>query len=409
MNHEEREEYGRRLGRRLSEASSRVFTSALRLWAVSRDISEEGLHQIIRIHRSLPNNNLRVSNYEFFHAACRNENVTEGIIRCLLEYFPDAVNADDDGRLPLLNGIAGPEGMPPFHYACMHNNVETVKYLYNLHPDAIDHEVDGYFPIHYALKSVTQRAANPEAAVDIVKFLLDCDPRVKFQRAGTLQSSGSPLALACSLEYNDTNIGAAVEMIGVVYDAHPEAIEHVRMIRHPQIRAFVKSQQFCSRLATTSDIMTAPDENGQLPLHKALVSNVRLGSIMLLHQGNPAALQSPDIFGALPLHVACTHHKSTRVVQYLIGRDPSTLEAVDHENNTPLHYACNGANYETIALLLGKYDAVSVSKRNAEGKLPIEVLWESIEGVDRESVEYTECVFQLLRAYPEITMNADLL
>ena len=42
-------------------------------------------------------------------------------------------------------------------------------------------------------------------------------------------------------------------------------------------------------------------------------------------------------------------------------RDLSTLQAVDHENNTPLHYACNGANYETIALLLGKYDAVSVS------------------------------------------------
>ena len=100
------------------------------------------------------------------------------------------------------------------------------------------------------------------------------------------------------------------------------------------------------------------------------------------------------------------YNESTRVVQYLIGLDPSTLETVDHENNTPLHYACNGANYETIALLLGKYDAVSVSKRNAEGKLPIEVLWESIEGVDRDSVEYTESVFQLLRAYPEITMNS---
>ena len=60
-------------------------------------------------------------------------------------------------------------------------------------------------------------------------------------------------------------------------------------------------------------------------------------------------------------------------MQYLVELDATTLEAVD--------YACLSAKYETIALLLDKYDAVSVSKRNAEGKLPIEVLWESDEVV----------------------------
>ena len=66
-----------------------------------------------------------------------------------------------------------------------------------------------------------------------------------------------------------------------------------------------------------------------------------------------------------------------------------------------LHLACHGANYDTISLLLEKYDAVAVSKRNADVKLPIELLWDSNTVGDRESIEYTESVFQLLKAYPE--------
>ena len=85
--------------------------------------------------------------------------------------------------------------------------------------------------------------------------------------------------------------------------------------------------------------------------------------------------------------------------------DPSTLDAVDGEGNTALHLACRGAKHDTIALLLEKYDAVSVSKRNAHGELPIDLLWESISAVgDRESIEYTESVYRLLKAYPETVM-----
>ena len=129
---------------------------------------------------------------------------------------------------------------------------------------------------------------------------------------------------------------------------------------------------------------------------------MRLGSIKLLVKGNPNALQSADNNGALPLHVACQHHDSNDVINFLVGLDPSTLDAVDREGNTALHLACCGAKYGTIVMLLGKYDAVSVSKRNADGELPIDLLWESIYAVgDRESIEYTESVFRLLKAYPE--------
>jgi hypothetical protein len=59
----------------------------------------------------------------------------------------------------------------------------------------------------------------------------------------------------------------------------------------------------------------------------------------------------------------------------LVGLDATTLDTVDGEENTALHYACRGAKYDAIALLLEKYDAVSVLKRNAQKqkKLPIDI------------------------------------
>jgi ankyrin repeat protein len=154
--------------------------------------------------------------------------------------------------------------------------------------------------------------------------------------------------------------------------------------------------------------MTAPGSNERLPLHTALQNNVRLGSIKLLVKGHPPAVQSPDNTGLIPLHIACQHHESADVIQYLAGLDTSALDAVDEERNTALHLACRSGSYEIIALLLDKFDAVSVSKQNAQKKLPIDLLWESSDVLDRGSIEYTESVFRLLRAYPESLMNIDM-
>ena len=98
----------------------------------------------------------------------------------------------------------------------MHNSVEIVEYLYNLYPDAINHAVDGVYPIHAAVSNVVEREANPEAAVDIVKFLLDCDPRVKFQK---LRGTVLVLVHAYLLNYTNTNIGVAMEITKAIYDA----------------------------------------------------------------------------------------------------------------------------------------------------------------------------------------------
>eukprot|EP00984_Skeletonema_dohrnii_P011170 scaffold4432_cov108-Skeletonema_dohrnii-CCMP3373.AAC.3 len=368
------------------------------------------------------------------HDLCRNEGLDEraamDILKLLIKKHPEAIrHADNDGDLPiqfaayggrspefcrvLIEAYPGSErianrfGWLPFHGACSNGTFATVKYLYEIYPDAINHAAPatGYYPIHKAIDSIGHRD-NPIAAVVVANFLLDCNPSVKFQK----HRGKSLLYYACRTGYNDSNIEAGIEAIKAIYDAHPEAIEENTIAsnihdRHQLVQSFINSNLLFALEAKDQDHMTTPDGNGELPLHTALENNVTLGSIKLLVKGNPLALQSPDNSGALPLHVACQHHDSASVVQYLLGLDTSTLDAVDRDGNTALHHACRGAKYETITLLMEKYGAASVSKRNAHGKLPVDLLFVSDRVSDRESIDFTESSFRLLTAYPEAIMN----
>ena len=66
------------------------------------NITEEGIREIIERHKLSTSNNhhhqeVKVSDSHFLQMACTNEKVTEGIMQCLLDYFPDAVNDVDMG------------------------------------------------------------------------------------------------------------------------------------------------------------------------------------------------------------------------------------------------------------------------------------------------------------------------
>ena len=366
------------------------------------------------------------------HWLCENE-VDEAIaieiLKFLIEKCPEAVqHANNDGCLPihraslwkspefcrvLIEAYPGSERMTnadgalPLHHACLRNNVAMVEYLYRQYFDDINTTTTGgNYPIHYAILGLKDRD-DPGAAVETVQFLLNCDPNQKL-----IQFHGmSLLQYACIREYNNSNIEECIKMIKVIYNAHPEVIEDNRIVSgiegyHQEVQVFVHIQLGHTRQAKVHRLMTTPDMNGQLPLHTALRNNSAcFGSIKLLVKGNPNALQSADNSGRLPLHVACMYYDTLSVIQYLVGLDPSTLDAVDRYGNTALHLACHGARYETIALLLDEFDAVSVSKRNASKKLPIDLLFESDEVLNRECIEYTESVYRLLRANPEKIMG----
>ena len=486
----------------------------------SESLSEESLREFIDLHGLTPNSH-NVDDYDFFMEACDNDQVTEGIIRCLLEYFPDAASdfgsdtvadgwsllhcacnnrnvtgniiqllieaapetvrsVNNIGSMPLhilcvnkevveeapvqaiqilklliekypeavrhvTNGgclpihfasmwrspefcrvlidaypgserITDDDGELPLHYACSKWAFPTVKYLYKLFPEAIHHTTShGYYPIHTAIIGKSNNHGdNAIAAVEIVKFLLNCDPIVKLQRCVII-----PLLLfACdrgeNLDDSDIQmVHAAVEIVKAIYDARPEGIHDNALVSeiqsyHLQIQAFIHGELRYACQAKDHRLMTIQDDKGRLPLHTAIHDNASLGSIKLLVKGNPAAVQSADNSGALPLHVACQHHDSTNVIDYLVGLDPSTLDAVDRNGNTALHHACRSARYDAIALLLERYGAVSVSKRNARDRFPIELLFESDAVFDRECIEYTESVYRLLRANPEMIMGIDV-
>ncbi len=365
------------------------------------------------------------------HTLCDNSKLDEAaalqILKLFIEKYPGALrHANNNGLLPIhiAAGLRSPEfcrvlieAYPgserrtssidalPLHYACSKNSLATVEYFYHLYPEAIDTADRGFYPIHAAIQGTKSRS-KPADAVKIVQFLLDCDPDQKLKQL----RGRSPLRYACGLQYIDSNTEAAIQIIKIIFDAHPEAIEDNGIAQnihhyHQQIQAFINGELVYVRQANDHRLITTPDDNGRLPLHTALQNNVRLGSIKLLMKGNPSAIRSIDDSGELPLHVACEHHDSASVVQYILSLARITRDATDSRGNTALHYACRGAKHDTIAMLLEKYDAASVSKRNADDKLPIDLLWESNEVRGRESLEYTESVFQLLRAYPELVQS----
>ena len=492
----------------------RPMESELLSYCQSELLSEEGLRKLIARHRLTPHDNHNLlSDYKFFHAACKNERVTEGIIQCLLEYFPDAASAidedDEDGCLPLhtlcdnknvtlnisqlitsahpasvrgedmegnlplhaichneevdetiaieilkflidkypeavrhadndgflpihlasmwfspefcrvlIEAYPGSERMTtnkrllPLHLACLHGSLATVEYLHGLSTDSIAQAANwGWYPIHFTIRGMRGRRmrgrGDPGAAMEIVQFLLDRDPNVKLQKYGGM----SLVHFVCAMEYNDSNIEVGIQMIQIIYNAHPESIEDNGIMSgmeeyHQEVQVFVHTQLGHARKAKVHRLMTTPDMNGQLPLHTALRNySACFGSIKLLVKGNPAAVQSVDNRGRLPLHIACMHYDTVSVIQYLVELDQSTLVAADRNGNTALHLACRGARYETIALLLDEFDAMSVSKRNVDEKLPIDLLFESDEVLKRESVDYTESVYRLLRANPETIMS----
>jgi ankyrin repeat protein len=330
------------------------------------------------------------------HIAARHTSVA--FCQKLIEAYPESVRFID-GR-----------GLTPLSMAVASGDVPLVKFLTNAFPDGMNQKntSTGLYPIHEAIYLIT-RSEIPYHHLEIVRFFLNF-PNSKV--SSHLWEGQLPLALALRGNYNksESHIDAGLQVVKILYDAFPGAIRHSALIGwikrhlsllHPKLIEFVQTQLRYASQAQTHRNMRTLDEIGRYPLHKALIDdNITLGSIKLLVEGNPNAVHAPDNDGAYPLHLACRHNFPT-VVEYLADLNAVVLQRINDDGDTPLHYACRNAKYDTIALLLDKYEAVSVFRKNFDQKLPIELLIESDSAIDRESIEYTECIFRLVRAYPD--------
>jgi ankyrin repeat protein len=377
------------------------------------------------------------------HFLCANKNKEDtaaiDILGLFLERCPEAAqHARGDGRIPIhiaaqglksvefcrmlteaypgSERVATSRGALPLHFACRYGTVETAKFLLKLYPESINvADERGSYPIHSAMRGLYTRT-NPAIAAEMIQFLLDSDPNVALQKCHGKFPLAVMIKYASNNRNNASKLNAAMTILQGLYDAHPEVIEEdmiasyvdgQELLLPTEIQTFINTQLTFVRQARgrTARQMKKRDENGQVPLHRALRDNFTLGSIKLLVKRNTSVILTPDNSGALPLHVAIQHNDSPEVVDYLIGLDSETLTAVDREGNTALHLACRGAKYDTITLLLEKYGAVSVSQSNVCNKLPIHLLLESNAVSNREDdTKCLESVFQLLMANPETVM-----
>lgn len=168
------------------------------------------------------------------------------------------------------------------------------------------------YPIHHVLNGVDTRRIKSDS-VDIAAFLLDCDPHVKLQKC----RGQSLLDFACRDVSSNVDAALHLQIVEVIYDAYPEAIEsQVQMQRCKQrVQSFIRSQLVYVSQARDHRLMTTPDDNAQLPLHKALRGNVRLGSIKLFVKGNPLAY----ILLIIAVHYHCTSHVRITILLALLG------------------------------------------------------------------------------------------
>eukprot|EP00984_Skeletonema_dohrnii_P023891 scaffold12996_cov79-Skeletonema_dohrnii-CCMP3373.AAC.2 len=300
--------------------------------------------------------------------------------------------------------------LQPLHTACSRGNLPVVECILDMCPTAIrGKSSNGEFPIHFAISALT---GNPQAAVEVVKFLLSVDPSVASQEVNGITNS-CPLTFACVMP-NVLNWNAGLEVIKLLYNAYPEAIvnnaeAYLRRLidmTPDAVRDFISDQLLYAAQASNLQLVRTQDGNGRLPLHHALLEVAPLGTIKLLVQADPATLQIPDSDGSLPLHIAASKYECPEVVKYLLDLNIDSLLVADSRGNTPLHCACVGGRYDVIEMFLTWYPNAAVCERNLDGDLPIQLL---LDCDDQESADYASCIFLLLKASPEMWMsNEDL-
>lgn len=243
---------------------------------------------------------------------------------------------------------------------------------------------DEYLPIHLAVHS----------PLPFLKAIVEAFPEgLKVRCEGDL-----PLHRAQPRE---------VKIIRYLFDQWPEAIEEtpdiIRDVEQSlnnagkeETLSFLRNQRTYVREAKRNIRFDIQDGDGRLALHRALIQrNASLGSVKLLVQRNPAALQIVDNHGSLPLHYACKCQAD--IVQYLVEPYDGSLNTLDANGNSTLHCACIGGACDVVSYLMQKQNSF-VSVRNRDGKIPFQLLTESNVS---QSTDFVEATWLLLVAHPE--------
>ena len=306
----------------------------------------------------------------------------------------------------------------PIHQACDQNDFEMVEFLVGIYPDSLGlrSPFTGMVPIHYAAAF---------GNVEMIKMLLAHDPDSISRNAEEAEAdwyaiasasfeNGLPFLFAC---YSDND--QRLDVIRLLYDIYPEAIYRyyeedmgedeevviwltMELDVDEETRAFVEKQAKFAATARDMEAMTTLDDNGYLELHRGLCNGASLGSIKLLVNANPDALQIATHEGSYPIHLAC-QYSTVDVVEFLLGKYDGCLNAHDARGDYPLHIACREGNYAMVNILLQKPMA-PVLARNSDNEIPVNLLFDTTKerNVDEKGTEYLETLWHMLLLLPDV-------
>ena len=245
----------------------------------SDSLSENGLREIFQKYGCAPPLNINNDFVDngFFLLVCKNEKITEGILRYLLEYFPRAA-------------ATSVSGLTPLHTILFSNKNVTrgmVQLLIDAYPESITKPNNtGVTPLHILCGN--EKIADT-VAVDILGLLLERFP----EAAQHADNDGyTPLHNIMCIK------NATLGMVKLLIDAYPESL--------------------CRE-----------DDNGYAPLHKLCINKkiddsaaVDILALLLERCPETARRADGDNNGVLPIHLATMTSKSPEFCRMLIEAYP---------------------------------------------------------------------------------------
>ena len=269
----------------------------------SDSLSEDGLREIIKRFGAPKNPN--ITNYGFFLEACENEKITEGILRLLLDYFPDAVSYNR-----------------PFGY--------------------------GNTPLHYMF-------CNKNVTLGMVQLLIDAYPKSP-RRANN--NGFMPLHFLCINKNLDEDV--RLEILKLLLEKYPESVRHATDDGSLPLRfaAANQSPEFCRILIEAypgSERMNVGN-HGLLSFHSACRNNT-VATVKYLYKLYPESICVANDGGSHPIHTVIwgldregNPEAAAEVAQFLLDCN-NDVASQKYQDKFPLYWVCRGANSENTPKL----------------------------------------------------------
>ena len=339
--------------------------------------------------------------------------------RVLIDAFPESLQIGGHRRGGVLL------------HAASQSRLDTTRLVYSLYPEGIGvRDEKGFLPIHRTVE--WPFCSEGDCPTAILEYLLEQDPdgarRPVIEPQSDSESVGRlPLHVACL--NND-----CLHFVKYLFNVYPDAInvrdpitgqlplemaidlhetgghipEDFMQGRNAKTISFLRKQMMYANAANDPIAMVPaqdPDD-GMMFIHRVMYQHPCLGAMKLLVQASPECVRSVTREGWLPLHHAC-EYTTVDIVEYLIDQDPATLNACCNKNDSPLHHACYTGNCEVVIYLLDTHSMASVSERNTDNKLPIQILRDATDLVWGlvDTPAYLGAMWRLLLAYPESILN----